>query len=128
MGKKRKKKNKIKLRSIKSSANNKKRDLKGAGQVFKKKKIASHFIYLLLSFFVTSLCFKSVLALSSGKCVVLMHFKSPFFKAQWEYRHRSLAVPLKKVAQSLRAVTALCLAKDIPAEESPSFFTFHSWS
>lgn len=63
------------------------------------------------------------------KCVVLMHFKSPF-QSTMEYRHRSLAVPL--VPQSLRAVLHCATAvKTFPLKKVTSglcvFFFFFSF-
>lgn len=86
------------------------RDLEGAGWISFKKNdcIPLFFLFSFLSFSFFPPCSLAMFQIRAWsffrKCVVLMHFKSPFSKHNGKYRHRSLAVPLKKVAQSLRAV------------------------
>lgn len=89
--------------------------------------IASRFLFIhlfispSLSFFVLVAMFQIRAWSFFGKCVALMHFKSPFFRAQYNIAIEVLVVPLEKVAQSLSAVLHCAPAEDILAQRLPSF-------
>lgn len=92
----------MELCSIKSSANNEGEISRGLGESLKNDCIP--LLFPSFSFFCSVAMFQIRARSFFRKCVVLMHFKSPFSKHNRISQRRSLVVPLKKVAQSLRAV------------------------